>query len=131
MIIIDKAKELGIALSESDEFRRMLAARTQLEGNPAVRDMLKDFQKKQREISDILSEDDPDHDLIAALTNDIDNMQNTLLLNPVFAELVEAQNDFQKLMNRVNKVIAECIGMDASQNGTCEGSCSSCSGCKH
>jgi cell fate (sporulation/competence/biofilm development) regulator YlbF (YheA/YmcA/DUF963 family) len=131
MLIIDKARELGIALSESDEFKRMIAARAILEDNSAVSEMLKDYQKKQKEIVDILSGDNPDSVLVAALTNDIDNMQSTLLVNPVFSELMEAQNDFQKLMNDVNKVLAECIGMDMKQDNSCDGSCSSCSGCKH
>lgn len=131
MLIIDKARELGIALSESDEFKRMTAARAILEKNSSVSEMLKDYQKKQKEIVDILSGDNPDNELVAALTSDIDNMQSALLVNPVFSELMEAQNDFQRLMNDVNKVLAECIGMDTKQDDSCDGACSSCSGCKH
>ena len=130
-MIIDKARELGIALSKSKEFQRMNAAREAMEADIAVTNMIEEYQSKQEQIVDILAETDPDRDLVVALTADVESIQSMLFCNPVFSELMDAQNDFQQLMAKVNAVIGSCIGVEPPAPNSCSGSCSSCSGCKH
>lgn len=131
-MVMDKARELGIALSETEEFLRMTAAREAMEADNAVTDMINEYQSKQEQIVDILSETDPDRELVVALTADVERIQAALFCNDVFSELMDAQNDFQQLMGKVNAVIGSCIGVEPpAAEGGCSGSCASCSGCKH
>ena len=131
-MIIDKARELGIALSETEEFLRMVAAREAMENDENVNNMLEEYQSKQDQIVDMLSEPDCDRDAVVAMTADVERIQAALICDPVFSELMDAQNDFQQLMAKVNSVIGSCIGMEPQpSDGGCSGSCSSCSGCKH
>ena len=131
-MIIDKARELGIALSESEEFLRMTAAREAMENDENVTSMLNEYQSKQDQIVDMLSEPACDREAVVAMTADVERIQAALICDPVFSELMDAQNDFQQLMSKVNAVIGSCIGVEPpASDGGCSGSCSSCSGCKH
>ena len=127
-MILDKARELGLALSESQEFLRMQGAREIMDGNDAVTSALAEYKEKQDQLVDLLSGEDPDRLLVASLSRDVETLQEQLLENPVFAETMAAQNAFQLLMNQVNGEIAACIGGQTGSRGGCGGS--SCEGCK-
>lgn len=127
-MILDKARELGLALSQSEEFLRMQSARAVMDSNEAVTDALQDYKDKQEELMGLLSGDEPDRLQVAALSRDVETLQEQLLNSPVFSEAMAAQNDFQQLMTKVNREIAACIGIQTEESG-CGGSCASCSGC--
>ena len=127
-MILEKARDLGLALSESQEFLRMQSARAVLDANETVTSTLGDYQQKQEQLMDLLSSDNPDRLQVAALSHDVETLQEQLLSNPVFSEAMEAQNAFSQLMAQVNREISACIGVQQSEEG-CGGSCSGCSGC--
>ncbi len=131
-MVIEKARELGIALSESTEFKRLNDARTAIDADGALTDMIDSFTNKRQEIMEALSDEDADHALLSATSREMERIQAILLENKLFKEMLDAQNDFQTLMSRVNTEIATCIGMEnAGDEGACSGSCTSCHGCKH
>jgi len=130
-MILEKARELGIALSESAEFTRMNAAREAMEANEAVMNMLEEYQKKQENIVNQLSSGDMDRAEVVALSSDVEALQAQLLENPLFAEAMEAQDAFQHMMKLVNQEIARCIGVETEEDHACSGSCAGCSGCQH
>ena len=111
-MIIEKATELGMALSNSDEFRRLQAAK-------AAMDADKNADSEGIEVS--------------AIAKEIDDIQTELVENPVFEEMMEAQHCFANLMNEVNRTIGAYIGMNTEENSSsgCSGNCSGCSGCVH
>ena len=106
----------------------MQSARALLDANEAVTSTLQDYQQKQEQLLDLLSGDNPDRLQVAALSRDVETLQEQLLSNPVFSEAMEAQNAFSQLMAQVNREISACIGVQQSEGG-CGGSCSGCSGC--
>lgn len=132
-MILDKARELGLALSETEEFKGMLCARINLEQNEAVCAQLDEFKDKQEALMTLLSGEDPDRLTVAELSREVETLQEDLLQNELFSNVMQAQNAFQTLMNEVNREIAACIGLEAEESGgcACGDGCSSCSGCKH
>lgn len=134
-MVIEKARELGIALSESQEFRRMLQARAAIEENETLANTINLLQEKQRMIADLLAEGgDSDNRIdLSTLSNEIDDIQTELMESGPFVEMLDAQHAFEALMQRVNRVIAACIGADLSDEstGACGGDCGGCGGCKH
>jgi cell fate (sporulation/competence/biofilm development) regulator YlbF (YheA/YmcA/DUF963 family) len=131
-MVIEKARELGIALSESTEFKRLNDARTAIDADGALTDMIDSFTNKRQEIMEALSDENADHALLSATSREMERIQAILLENKLFKEMLDAQNDFQTLMSRVNTEIATCIGMEnAGDEDGCNGSCTSCHGCKH
>lgn len=128
-MILDKARELGIALSETPEFLRMQSAREIMDGNDAVTAALAEYKDKQDQLVELLTGEDPDRLLVASLSRDVETLQEQLLENPIFAEAMAAQNAFQLLMSQVNGEIAACIGAQSRSGGCGGGSCEGCKGC--
>ena len=128
-MVIDKARELGLALSESPEFQRMLRARAAIEENETLTNTIALLQEKQDLIADRLAEgEDSDFRIdLSTLSNEIDDIQRDLMESEPFIEMLEAQHEFENLMQRVNREIAACIGADFNESGNCGG----CGGCKH
>jgi cell fate (sporulation/competence/biofilm development) regulator YlbF (YheA/YmcA/DUF963 family) len=132
-MILDQARELGIQLSETEEFKNMLLYRAELESNESICSVLREFQEKQAELMEVLAGENPDRMTVASLSRDVEMLQEQLLENDLFSQAIKAQNAFQLLMQQVNREIAACIGFGSedSGNGCDGGSCEGCSGCKH
>lgn len=133
-MVIDKARDLGIALSESQEFKRMLQARAAIDASEALVSTINMLHEKQNLIADLLAEgEDSDCRVdLATLSNEIEDIQTELMESEPFVEMLDAQHAFEALMRRVNRVIATCIGADYGEEAeACEGDCAGCGGCRH
>ncbi len=134
-MVIERARELGIALSESPEFQRILKARAAIDDDEVLTNQINLLHEKQRMIADLLAEGaDSDSRIdIATLSNEIEDIQTELLVTELFSEMMNAQHAFEELMRRVNRVIATCIGADFPEEAEkgCGGDCGSCGGCMH
>ncbi|MEA5059281.1 hypothetical protein SDC9_167440 [bioreactor metagenome] len=135
-MIIEKAQELGLALSESMEFRRMLEAKAAMDANQCIQQMMQNYTGKRDDIVQLMEAEGSEKDEMMELSRQMDEIQSALMTDPVFIEMMEAQQAFQSLMQQVNETIAACIGMDdpdgdVSEESCCTGSCASCAGCKH
>lgn len=128
-MILEKSRELGIALSQSEEFIRMQITQNALEADPAVSEVLQAYREKQNELMEHLSGENTDRLLVASLSKDVEALQEQLLGNVIFNAAVDAQNAFNQLMDAVNKEIASCIGMGGAESQGCGGSCAGCTGC--
>ena len=111
-MIIEKARELGMALSESEEFIRMVNARKAIDEDSGASTFVANYQENQAALMGLLAGDDPDQDNIQLLSMKLAELQQELTKNVLFVELLEAQNAFQRLMRDVNVTIAECIGAE-------------------
>ncbi len=122
-MVIDKARDLGISLSESPEFQHMLQVRAAIEENETLVNMINLLHEKQRMIGKLLAEgeDTDSRTDIATLSNEIEDIQTELMESQLFTEMLDAQHAFEALMQRVNRVIAACIGADFDG-----GACDSC-----
>lgn len=129
-MIVDKARELGMAISQSDEFVTMTNAKAELDADTALCEKLKQFNSMQDKMIELLSDDvELNQDEVQGLSREIDVLQAELLENGIFSAYLAAQGKFQRLMTQVNREIAECLGMqhqDECEEEGCSGSCSSC-----
>ena len=111
-MIIEKAQELGLALSESEEFRAMMDAQAAVDANAGIQALMEQYTQKRETIVSMMEQDQGDKDTLMELGRELDEIQSTLLTDPIFQAMVEAQQNFQFLMRQVNKTIAACIGME-------------------
>lgn len=131
-MIIEKARELGIELSESPEFKRMNEAQGAIAENTRVMEMLESYEKHQNDIMQEM-QSGGDAARMSVLSSKMDELKDALFDEPQFVELMESRNAFEELMKRVNRAIGMCIGMepdDEPEEG-CAHDCSTCSGCVH
>lgn len=136
-MILEKARELGIALSESDEFINMTRTREAMEADQALMDELNEYNALHESLAQMLALDGDNQSAIQESSRDLERLHESLLANETFMAMLEAQGEFQQLMKRVNSVIGMCIGADNASDdqneheyeGGCSGSCAHCSGC--
>ena len=126
--MIEKARELGLALASSPEFARMKRAQSMIESDEAVNSLIQELQQKRTQLVAILGEDDVDGTLALSLSGDIERLQGQLQENPQFSELIESETAFNALITAVDEEINACIGVSKH---SCNGSCEGCSGCAH
>ena len=138
-MIIEKARELGIAISESEEFINMTRTREAMEADEQLMANLNEYNAMQQSIMDIMSSDTDNTQAVQDMSRDIERLHDELLANEAFHAMLEAQARFQQLMKQVNRVIGLCIGAeehnepdsDEAEEGGCNGCCSHCTGCTH
>ena len=122
-----------MALSNSDEFRRLQAAKAAMDADKHVIELMEQYTQKQDKMVSMLENADSEGIEVSAIAKEIDDIQTELVENPVFEEMMEAQHCFANLMNEVNRTIGAYIGMNIEENSSsgCSGNCSGCSGCVH
>ena len=130
-MILEQARELGIALANSDEFIRMKQAQKALEQNEAVFSLTRELEEKRLRLVSFFTGDDSDSADAIELTNDIERLQGQLQENPLFLAYVKTESDFSSLITAVDKEINACIEADEQVTVSCSGNCSVCGGCKH
>ncbi len=138
-MIIEKARELGIAISESEEFINMTRTREAMEADEQLMANLNEYNAMQQSIMDVMSSDTDNTQAVQDMSRDIERLHDELLANETFHAMLEAQARFQQLMKQVNRVIGLCIGAeehnepdsDEEEEGGCNGCCSHCTGCTH
>ena len=109
-----KANELGVALSETAEFKRLQDAKAAIEKDAEVRRLLHEYTQKQGEMVQIITGDGSTYGSAQDLSREIGEIQTELVYSPLFIEMVSAQLAFKNLMRQVNAMIEAHVGpMDA------------------
>lgn len=128
MELIEQARELGVALANSNEFIRMRQAQSAVTQSESVSGLITELGDKRARLVDLFEQDgQPGMDALA-LTNDIERLQGQLTENPLFSELVASESAFSALITAIDDEINACIGQ---QKSGCSGECGSCGGCRH
>ena len=128
MELMEKARELGIALAGSDEYKRMLAAQVNVQSNDSLRALLDEFKEKRAKLVSALSEGDFDNTNALELSADIERLQSQMLESPLFSDMIEAEKSFHDLIGAVDAEINACVD-GSSAIRSCRGNCSGCDGC--
>ena len=132
-MIKEKATDLGLALSNTEEFKRVQQAKAAMDSDPHVNSLMEQYTQKQEQMVTMLENEDGDGMTVSAIAKEIEDVQTELMNDPVFTEMMEAQNQFANVMNDVNRIISAYInlGDETEESSGCSGNCSGCSGCLH
>ena len=107
MTAYDKGHELARALKESEEFRALGLVRRELDTDPAARDMVKDFLRKQMEMQMEVMSGKAD---VKAKEASLQKLAELLSLNPRARDYVAAYFRFQRVMTDIYKIIGDAVG---------------------
>lgn len=131
--MVQKARELGIALANCPEYIRMLHAKEALQKEETVNEVIGELAAKKIQLISSVSGDAPNSSTsydAALLSQDIERLQGQLTENPFFMEMTAAEKEFSGLLSAINREINLCIGFEEDQS-TCNGNCAGCGGCSH
>ena len=125
--ILEKAKELGMMIAESDEFKAIKAAEENQVADPEADALMAEFTKKQEEYSKRMANPQITKEEFEAIKAEAQKDFEKICQNKNINAYLEANRAFANLINQVNSIIGYFVkGGDASG---CTGSCSTCGGC--
>ncbi len=73
-MIIEKAQELGLALSESEEFRAMMDAQAAVDANASIQALMEQYTQKRETIVSMMEQDQGDKDTLMELGRELDEI---------------------------------------------------------
>ena len=103
----DKGNELARALKESNEYKMLCAARKELDRDPAARDMVKDFLRKQMEMQLEVMSGKAD---AKAKEASLQKLGELLSMNARSRDYISTYFRFQQMMTDIYKMIGDAVG---------------------
>ena len=122
--LIKKADELATLIKTSKEY--LLAKETEeiQKNDEKAQEMIKEYNDKRRDIAVKMQYNEMSDKQMSELNEEMEAAFDKLMEYDVIKNYVDAQNEFEELNQQIISIIA-----NATREGGCSGSCSSCSGC--
>ena len=127
--VIELAKDLGEALSGSDEFLRYKAAEEAYHADAEALRLTEEYGKKSEELAKEMSKDDVKPSEMIKIRQQMTAEYGALCLNPVIKEFLESKQEAEKLLGEVNSIIQFYVTGEEQHQVGCSVNCSSCGGC--
>lgn len=122
--VLAKAMELGAAISQSDELKKVREAEQAMFSNPDARALIEEFQNYQQQVEVARARGvEPGSELQDTFRSVRDRMNGNQLISDYFA----AQQEFNQILRQVNQILNHAITGDGGCTpdgcSTCGGSC--------
>jgi len=131
MSILDKAKELGEEIATSKELLQMRDAEVAMMGNVEARNLVEEFNKKQKSFIELKSRGTK---LSDDQIKEVEDLEKRVMGNTLIVDFFRKQQTFENIIEQINEIIGGAIagGGGCGDGGCSDDCCSSCgSGCDH
>ncbi len=125
--IIEKAKELGLLLKDSDIVKEYTAAKTAYEQDRHIQELLGQFNIHKMSMAMLSKQDNPDEERIADHEKQLEDVYNKIMESELMIEFQKKSERVESIIGNINNIIN--LYVSGGENGGCSGSCSTCSGC--
>ena len=105
-MIEDKAKDLGRLIGQSDEYKTLMRANDGLRDDKAAVQILQSMDKLRADAQAMM---DRNEEPTQAMEQELDALLARIQIMPAYQRMAAAQDNFDKLMRRVNDWIGEGI----------------------
>ena len=126
--IIEKARELGMMLAESDEMKALKGAEEMQLSDPEAQVLMMEYANTRDRLSQKVASGEVDKEGMEAVQTEMEEAFQKLMRNENIKRYIEANKAFRTLIDQVNSIIAFFVKGE-EQGGSCSGNCSSCGGC--
>ncbi len=125
MSILDKARELADAISESPELAKMRETEIAMGQDATAQEIIAEFQQKQQEYYEIQMRGEELNDIQKQV---IASIEDKMSGNPFISAYLDAQGKFEELLKSVNFIITRAISGESacSCGSTCGPDCGPC-----
>lgn len=128
--IYEQARELAYAVLSTDEGKKVAETRYIFDNNEEARQQLLDYNTYREAVNMRVQEGSISQDELKAEGSKLTEMVAELKKNPVINDMVQAESEFNNVINRVMNIFQSTItGECDDEECGCTGSCSSCGGC--
>ena len=128
MSVYDKARELGEMILETKEGKRLFDARFVFSGDDEAKKIMMEYNQFRSILQGKVNEGSISEEDFKVELAKLNQMGKKAEENPVVAELMASENEFNKLVGTVLDILKQTVLKDENSDG-CTGSCSSCGGC--
>ena len=128
-IIFQKTRELGQALLESEQYKKVQAAEAKAMKNAEAAALMALYMEKRAAVQAMMNEENPDPMAMKRLSDEMDDAQEKLQLVDDITELTQAREEFNVLIGQINQVLQFIVTGRMDDGEGCTGNCSSCGGC--
>lgn len=127
--IFEKARELGEAIIESNEYKELKAAELAQENDEEALSLLKEYSDVRSRLAAEIQKGDVSEDRIAAIREELEEAYGKMTTNDKITAYINAQRTFQAIIEQMNNIIS--FHITGKMPGGCSGNCSSCGGDCH
>ena len=129
MDVIEKAKELAMAIAQDERCVRLQSAKALNETDTGLQELLGKFNLKKMMLSAEYKKVPLDDAKLKTLEEELRGMYADIMANPRMTAFNDAKKDMDDMLSHVNSIIQVAIDGEA-ETGGCTGSCESCHGCQ-
>ena len=127
--IIEKARELGQMIADSDEIKALKGAEELQLADPAAQEDMMEYANVREKAAAKAQDPNMTKEGFEEIQKDMEEAFRKLMTHENIKRYVDANNAFKTLIDQVNAIIAFYVKGEEQQGG-CSGNCSSCGGCK-
>ena len=125
--ILQKAKELGMMIADSQEFATLKAAEEAQLADSEATALMAGYAAKRDELSAKMATPDITKEEIEAIKKEYQDEFDKICENKNIKNYLDANRSFAMLIEQVNSIIGYFV--KGGESSGCSGNCSSCGGC--
>lgn len=122
--IMEKAEVLAAAIAKSVELQNMRSAEEAMMADEQAQQIIAEFQNEQQRVFELQSQG---KELSEEDKQAIDAMEAKVEGYPPIAAYLQAQDQFTKMLDTINGILAQAIANDP-HSGSCSSGCAGCGG---
>lgn len=130
--LIEKARELGVGIQDTDEFTAFIVAKTAADKSEILQDKLGQFNLKKLDLNRAIIAEEKDNEKIAELNAEVKRLYEEIVSDPLMIAYSTTKDELDGVVRFIMQIIE---GSTAGENPyeieeqACGGDCSSCGGC--
>lgn len=126
-LIIEKAKELGQLLKESEQVKALDAARIAYEEDKHMQELIGQFNLHKMSIAAISNQENPDEKRLADHEAKLHEVYDEIMQSELMTEYQTKSQGVESLVAEINNILNFYITGETPSG--CSGSCATCGGC--
>lgn len=133
MDIIQKTRELGSLLQETEEYQSFMNAKQVYENDAELESLIGELNLVKLSLESAMQKGEPNSDDIKSKNEKMQSIYQKILANANMIEYQRASQNINSIIQQIHSILnAAANGEDPysfDPNQQCTGSCESCSGC--
>ena len=130
--LIEKARELGLAIQDTDEFTAFLVAKTAADNSEELQDKLGRFNLKKLDLNRAITAEEKKKKKIAELNAEVKRLYEEIVSDPLMIAYSTTKDELDVVVRFILQIIqgsADGENPYEIEEQSCGGDCSSCGGC--
>ena len=130
--LIEKARELGLAIQDTDEFTAFLVAKTAADNSEELQDKLGRFNLKKLDLNRAITAEEKDPSRVAELNGEVKKLYEEIVSDPLMIAYSTPKDELDVVVRFILQIIqgsADGENPYEIEEQSCGGDCSSCGGC--